>query len=81
MVNSVGVVSLYRRYQAMHAARQQNPDRLSLAHLDVPVPWLSIDGLPPEKGHATFSAVRELPAGRVVFAPALLSRGADEVRR
>lgn len=74
-------VSLYlRRYQAMLAARQQDPDRLRLAYLDVPVLWLSIDGLQPEKGHETLYAVRELKAGRVWFAQALLSSGAEEVR-
>ena len=75
-------VSLYlRRYQAMLAARQQDPELLRLAYRDVSALWLSIDGLQPEKGHETLYAVRELNAGRVWFAEALLSSSADEVRR
>ena len=42
---------------------------------------LSIDGLQPEKGHETLYVVRELNAKRIWFAEALLSSGADEVRR
>jgi hypothetical protein len=79
---SEDAVSLYlRRYQAMLAARQQDPDLLRLAYLDVSALWLSIDGLQPEKGHETLYAVRELNAGRVWFAQALLSSSACEVRR
>jgi hypothetical protein len=75
-------VCLYlRRYQAMLAARQQDPDLLRLAYRDVGELWLSIDGLQPEKGHETLYAVRELRAGRVWFAQALLSSNTDEVRR
>jgi hypothetical protein len=75
-------ICLYlRRYQAMLAARQQDPDLLRLAYRDVSELWLSIDGLQPEKGHETLYAVRELNAGRVWFAEALLSSSADEVRR
>lgn len=75
-------VALYlRRYQAMVAARQQDPDLLRQAYRDIPALWLSIDGLQPEKGHETLYAVRELNAGRVWFAQALLSSAADEVRR
>lgn len=75
-------VCLYlRRYQAMVAARQQDPDLLRQAYRDVPTLWLSIDGLQPEKGHETLYAVRELNAGRVWFAQALLSSNAGEVRR
>src|SRR3954451_3414333 len=70
-----------RRYQAMAAARQQDPDLLRLAYRDVADLWLSIDGLQPEKGHEALYAVRELKAGRVWFAQALLSSGAEEVRR
>lgn len=70
-----------RRYQAMVAARQQDPDALRLACRDVTDLWLSIDGLQPEKGHETLYAVRELKTGRVWFAEALLSSGAEEVRR
>lgn len=75
-------ICLYlRRYQAMLAARQQDPELLRLAYRDVSALWLSIDGLQPEKGHETLYAVRELNAGRVWFAQALLSSGACEVRR
>jgi hypothetical protein len=79
---SQDAVSLYlRRYQAMLAARQQDSEMLRLAYRDVTVLWLSIDGLQPEKGHETLYAVRELSAGRVWFAEALLSSSAAEVRR
>jgi hypothetical protein len=70
-----------RRYQAMLAARQQDPDLLRLAYQGIDELWLSIDGLQPEKGHETLYAVRELKAGRVWFAEALLSSNTDEVRR
>ncbi|MCA1695737.1 MAG: hypothetical protein LC749_13980 [Actinobacteria bacterium] len=75
-------ICLYlRRYQAMLAARQRDPELLRLAYRGVAALWLSIDGLQPEKGHETLYAVRELGAGRVWFAEALLSSNADEVRR
>lgn len=75
-------IALYlRRYQAMVAARQQDLDLLRQAYRDVPALWLSIDGLQPEKGHEVLYTVRELNAGRVWFAEALLSSSADEVRR
>jgi hypothetical protein len=70
-----------RRYQAMLAARQQDPDLFRLAYRDVTALWLSIDGLQPEKGHETLYTVRELNAGRVWFAQALLSSSTDEVRQ
>jgi hypothetical protein len=54
---------------------------LRLAYRDVSALWLSIDGLQPEKGHETLYAVRELSAGRIWFAQALLSSNTDEVRR
>jgi hypothetical protein len=79
---SQDAICLYvRRYQAMVAARQQDLDLLRLAYRDVSALWLSIDGLQPEKGHETLYAVRELNAGRVWFAQALLSSTTDEVRR
>jgi len=79
---SQDAIAVYlRRYQAMVAARQQDPDLLRLAYRDVADLWLSIDGLQPEKGHEALYAVRELKAGRVWFAQALLSSGAEEVRR
>jgi hypothetical protein len=74
-------ICLYlRRYQAMVAARQQDPQLLRRGYRDVGALWLSIDGLQPEKGHETLYAVRELNAGRVWFAQALLSSSAAEVR-
>ena len=79
---SKDAVCLYlRRYQAMLAARQQDPELLRQVYRDVPALWLSIDGLQPEKGHETLYVVRELNAGRVWFAQALLSSSAGEVRR
>lgn len=78
---SADAIAVYlRRYQTMLAARQQDPELLRLAYRDVGALWLSIDGLQPEKGHETLYAVRELSAGRVWFAQALLSSNADEVR-
>jgi hypothetical protein len=75
-------ISLYlRRYQAMLAARQQDPALLRSAYRGTDDLWLTIDGLQPEKGHETLYAVRELNAGRVWFAQALLSSSTDEVRR
>src|SRR5262245_32058113 len=79
---SEDAVALYlRRYQAMLAARQQGPQLLRLAYRDVAALWLSIDGLQPEKGHEALYAVREVNAGRVWFAEAMLSSSTDEVRR
>jgi hypothetical protein len=75
------IESYLRRYQAMLAARQQDPELLRRAYRDVGALWLSIDGLQPEKGHETLYTVRELNAGRVWFAQALLSSSAGEVRR
>jgi hypothetical protein len=70
-----------RRYQAMVAARQQDPAQLQLAYCGIASVVLSIDGLQPEKGHETLYAVRELKAKRVWFAQALLSSTTAEVRR
>jgi hypothetical protein len=79
---SVDAISAYlRRYQAMLTARQQDPSLLRLAYQHVDDLWLSIDGLQPEKGHETLYAVRELNAGRIWFAQALLSSNQDEVCR
>jgi hypothetical protein len=75
------IAAYLRRYQAMVAARQQDPELLRRACQGVADLWLSIDGLQPEKGHEALYAVRELKAGRVWFAEALLSSGAEEVRR
>jgi hypothetical protein len=79
---SVAAVCVYiRRYQAMVAARQQDSSLLRLAYRDIDSVVLSIDGLQPEKGQEALYAVRELNAGRVWFAEALLPSSADEVRR
>jgi len=79
---SPDAISAYiRRYQSMVAARQRDPSQLRLAYRGIDSLVLSIDGLQPEKGHETLYAVRELNAGRVWFAEALLCSNTDEVRR
>jgi hypothetical protein len=79
---SVAAICVYvHRYQTMVAARQQDFALLQLAYRDIGSVVLSIDGLQPEKGHEALYAVRELNAGRVWFAEALLSSSAAEVRR
>src|SRR5437763_100928 len=70
-----------RRYQAMLAARQQDPEALRRAYAATAEIILCIDGLQPEKGHETLYVVRELTRKRVWFAEPLLSATADEVRR
>jgi hypothetical protein len=70
-----------RRYQQMLAARQQDPGRLQQEYRSVDSLILTIDGLPPEKGHETLYVVRELGQKRVWFAEALLSAAAGEVHR
>jgi hypothetical protein len=76
-----GIANYIHRYQAMLAARQQDPEALRQHYHGVESLILSIDGLQPEKGHETLYAVRELTGKRVWFAEALLSATADEVRR
>jgi hypothetical protein len=76
------VIAKYiQRYQAMLAARQQDPAALQLQYESVGEIVLSIDGLQPEKGHETLYVVRELTQKRVWFAEALISATADEVQR
>jgi len=70
-----------RHYQAMLAARQEDPEGLRRQYEAVDELILSIDGLQPEKGHETLYVVRELTQKRVWFGEALLSATADEVRR
>ena len=41
-------------YYTMRAARQQDPERLAAAYKEIDALVLTIDGLPPEKGHETF---------------------------
>src|SRR3982750_4168763 len=76
-----GIARYIRRYQAMLAARQQDPEALRQHYRGTDSIILSIDGLQPEKGHETLYVVRELTGKRVWFAEALLSATADEVRR
>jgi hypothetical protein len=76
-----GIAQYIRRYQAMLAARQQDPEALRQHYRGTDSIILSIDGLQPEKGHETLYVVRELTGKRVWFAEALLSATADEVRR
>src|SRR5271155_1982604 len=75
------IAKYIQRYQAMLAARQQDPEALRRQHESVAEIILSIDGLQPEKGHETLYVVRELTQKRVWFAEALISATADEVRR
>jgi len=53
------------KYQAIVAAREQDPVRLAEIYRDVDDVVLSIDGLQPEKGHETLYVVRELTKKRV----------------
>jgi hypothetical protein len=76
-----GIANYIDRYQAMLAARQQDPEALRRLYHGTDSLILSIDGLQPEKGHETLYVVRELTGKRVWFAEALLSATADEVRR
>jgi hypothetical protein len=69
------------RYQAIVAAREQDPQRLVEVYRDVEEIVLSIDGLQPEKGHETLYVVRELTHKRIWFGEALVSSSAEEVRR
>lgn len=69
------------RYQAIVAAREQDPQRLAETYRDVDEVVLSIDGLQPEKGHETLYVVRELTHKRVWFGEALVCSSAAEVRR
>lgn len=79
---SVDSVCRYvRHYQAMLAARQQDPASLRRHYEGTAELVLSIDGLQPEKGHETLYVVRELTGKRVWFAEPLLSATAAEVRR
>ncbi|MGZ3472762.1 MAG: hypothetical protein ACXVA6_22625, partial [Isosphaeraceae bacterium] len=76
-----GIAKYIRRYQAMLAARQQDPRALRREYESVDEIVLSIDGLQPEKGHETLYVVRELTGKRAWFAEPLISATADEVRR
>ncbi len=76
-----GIANYIRRYQAMLAARQQDPEALRRHYQGTEALILSIDGLQPEKGHETLYVVRELTGKRVWFADPLLSATATEVQR
>ena len=69
------------RYQAILAAREQDPDNLALAYRGSSGIILSIDGLQPEKGHETLYVVREVTEKRVWFAIPLLSSASSEIAR
>jgi hypothetical protein len=75
------IAQYIQRYQAMLAARQQDPVALRQRYESVGEIILSIDGLQPEKGHETLYVVRELTQKRVWFAEALISATAAEVQR
>ena len=64
-------------YQTMVAARWQDPELVAEEYRGVKDVVLAIDGLQPEKGHATLYVVRELRRRRVWFAEPLLSSAAD----
>jgi len=68
-------------YHTMLAARQQDPERLAEVYRDSEALVLTIDGLQPEKGHATFYVVRELMRKRVWCAEPLLASATQEVHR
>jgi hypothetical protein len=75
------IAQYLQRYQAMLAARQQDPEALRRHYASTDEIILWIDGLQPEKGPETLDVVRELTGKRVWFAEALLSATAVEVRR
>jgi hypothetical protein len=77
--DSIG--SYIQSYQAMLAARQEDPTTLRQQYQSVDEIVLCIDGLQPEKGHETLYVVRELTQKRVWFAEPLISATAQEVRR
>jgi hypothetical protein len=68
------------RYQAIVAAREQDPELLAAVYQDVEEVVLSIDGLQPEKGHETLYVVRELTQKRIWFGTPLVSSSAADVR-
>ena len=69
------------RYRCMVAARHQDAAPLAQAYQDIDELILTIDGIPPEKGHEAPYVVRALCSKRIWFAEALLSSGTEEVRR
>jgi MULE transposase domain len=75
------IIKCIHRYQAMLAARQQDPEKLRQQYEGVDEIILTIDGLQPEKGHEALYVVRELTQKRVWFAVALISASDEEVQR
>jgi hypothetical protein len=69
------------QYPTVLAARQQDPAQLAEAYRDIESLVLTIDGLPPEKGHETLDGVRELRRKRGWCAAPLWSRAPQEGRR
>jgi GNAT superfamily N-acetyltransferase len=69
-----------QRYQAMLAARHQDPRLLAQEYQEEADVILAFDGQQPEKGHETLYVIRELRRRRVWFAESLLSSAACEVR-
>jgi hypothetical protein len=80
-LSDTAITHFTHRYQAMLAARQQDPEGLRRHYQGVDQLILAIDGLQPEKGHETLYVVRELTQKRVWFAEALISATDEEVRR
>lgn len=81
VVSEDAVEDAIGRYQAIVAAREQDPELLAAVYRDVEEVVLSIDGLQPEKGHETLYVVRELTHKRIWFGTALVSSSAAEVRQ
>jgi hypothetical protein len=81
LVSADALEDVVAQYQAMLAAREQDPQRMAEVYRDVAEILLSIDGLQPEKGHETLYVVRELTLNRVWFGEALVCSSAEEVRR
>jgi hypothetical protein len=80
-LSDTAITEFTHRYQAMVAARQQDPEHLRRLYHGVAGIILTIDAIQPEKGHEALYVVRELTHKRVWFAEPLLSATDDEVRR
>jgi hypothetical protein len=80
-VSADAIEDAIARYQAIVAAREQDPELLAAVYRDVEEVVLSIDGLQPEKGHETLYVVRELTHKRIWFGTPLVSSSAAEVRQ
>src|SRR3954470_11797567 len=80
-LSDTAITRFTHRYQAMVAARQQDPEHLRRLYQGVAGIILTIDAIQPEKGHEALDVVRELTQKRVWFAEPLISATDDEVRR